>query len=94
VLLLGVMRRRLPARRREPPRGRLERALRLLRESARRPGPDRRRAADYLAQTLEAGAALPLARDATRVAWSPPEPAPIDVESLAARAEAELTERT
>ena len=61
-------RRRLPL-----PVDRLRRALRLVRESAEREAPDRRRALDHLAATL--GDAPPAAR-ATRLAWSRPEPEP------------------
>jgi len=52
---------------------RLLRALRLVRESAARAPPDRRRALDHLAATL--GDAPPAER-ATRLAWSRPEPEP------------------
>jgi hypothetical protein len=57
----------------------LEAALRLLRESARRPVPDRRRAADLVARLAGPEAA----GDAQRVAWSQPAPQPDDVSSLA-----------
>ena len=65
----------------------LERALRLLRESVRRSAPDRRVAADLAARELSALDGGALSDDATRLAWSSPDPAPADVESLAARAE-------
>jgi hypothetical protein len=71
--------------------GGLERALRLLRESAGRPAPDRRRAADYAgrAAAAERGGAQ-LSDDASRVAWSPPDPEPTDVGALAERIETAL----
>jgi len=59
--------------RRRLPVDRLLRALRLVRESAERASPDRRRALDHLAATL--GNAPP-AEQATRLAWSRPEPEP------------------
>lgn len=59
--------------RRRLPVDRLLRALRLVRESAERDPPDRRRALDHLATTL--GNAPPAER-ATRLAWSRPEPDP------------------
>lgn len=62
----------------------LARAIRLLRESARHPSPDRRVAADLLAQ--EIGRPETVAEAATELAWSPPTPTAVDVESLAARA--------
>jgi hypothetical protein len=82
VALLALEVRRVTARRRrEATRaGGLELALRLLRESAGRPVPDRRRAADLVAR--EAGAA-----EATRVAWARPEPGPDDVRELAGEVE-------
>ncbi len=52
---------------------RLRRALRLVRESAGRPPPDRRRALDNLAATL---GATPPAEQATQLAWARPEPEP------------------
>jgi hypothetical protein len=58
---------------------RLELALRFLRESAGRPVDDRRRAADFVARA----AGGPVADEATRIAWAPPEPRPGDVETLA-----------
>ena len=74
-------------RRTVPVRGRvaggLERALRLLRESAGRTAPDRRRAADYagLAAAVRGGAQV--ADEASRIAWAPPDPEPADVGALA-----------
>jgi len=63
----------LRGRGRQAPVDRLLRALRLVRESADRSPPDRRRALDHLAATL--GDAPPAER-ATRLAWSRPEPGP------------------
>lgn len=63
------------------PEAPLERALRLVRASLRRPPPDRRRALDLLATALEAGRDRTTA-DATRLAWSAPEPTPGSVEPL------------
>jgi hypothetical protein len=59
--------------RRRLPVDRLLRALRLVRESAERAPPDRRRALDHLAATL---GNEPPAEHATRLAWSRPEPEP------------------
>ena len=58
-------------------------AVRLLRESAKRPEPDRRRAADLVARL----ASPEVVDEATRVAWARPAPGPADVESLAADVE-------
>jgi hypothetical protein len=66
----------------------LARALRLLRESAARGVPDRRRAADLVARIVRARGARPLADEATRVAWSPEQPEPETATSLANQAEA------
>ena len=63
----------LRSRRGHAPVDRLLRALRLVRESAQRDPPDRRRALDHLAATL--GDAPP-AQHATRLAWSRPDPEP------------------
>ena len=67
-------------------RGGLAHALRLLRESARRPVPDRRRAADYVARAVpcDRGDA---AAEASRIAWSAPDPQPPEVVALADRVE-------
>jgi hypothetical protein len=83
IALVGSELRRRGAGRRELARraGGLQLALQLLRESARRPVPDRRRAADLVAR--EAGTV-----DATRVAWSRHDPRPQDVEELARQIEA------
>lgn len=69
ALLAAELRRRTPA----APVDRLRRALRLVRQSARRSPPDRRRALDHLAATL---GDVPPAAQATRLAWSRPEPEP------------------
>jgi hypothetical protein len=67
--------------------GGLERALRLLRESAGRPVPDRRRAADYAGRAAAARGGAQVAGEASRVAWAPPDPEPADVGALAERIE-------
>jgi hypothetical protein len=67
--------------------GGLEHALRLLRESATRPAPDRRRAADYAARAVAVQGSDLVAEEATRVAWSPPDPEPGEVSALAERIE-------
>jgi hypothetical protein len=63
-------------------------ALRLLRESARRPVPDRRRAADYVARAVGHDGPEPAAEDARRLAWSAPDPQPPEIVALADRVEA------
>jgi hypothetical protein len=63
------------------PESPLERALRLVRASLRRPPPDRRRALDLLATALEADRDRTTA-DVTRLAWSAPEPTSGSVEPL------------
>jgi hypothetical protein len=55
-------------------------ALRLLRESALRPAPDRRRAADFAGR-------FALHDEATRVAWGPPDPDAAEIEELAEKIE-------
>jgi hypothetical protein len=70
--------------------GGLERALRLLRESAGRPAPDRRRAADYAGRAAAARGGAELADEASRIAWAPPDPEPLDVDALAERIESAL----
>ena len=70
--------------------GGFERAARLLRESAARPVPDRRRAADYAARAVSARGGAEVAGDATRIAWAPPDPGPADVGALADRVEKAL----
>lgn len=72
-------------------RDELERALYLLRESARRPVSDRRRAADYVARVAGARGSDLAVGDATRVAWSKPDPQPPEVNALADRVETTLT---
>jgi hypothetical protein len=47
--------------------------------------PDRRRAADLLARTVDDSG---IGREATSVAWSPHEPEPEEATALAGRAEA------
>jgi hypothetical protein len=79
---LGLRRRdALPVRDRIA--GGLERALRLLRESAGRPVPDRRRAADYAGRAAAALGGAQVAGEASRIAWAPPDPEPADVGALA-----------
>ena len=56
------------------------RAIRLLRESTARPASARRRAASLASRVVGDEA---LAREAARVAWSPPEPAPLEADALA-----------
>jgi hypothetical protein len=85
----GVIRRRTTDSR-ERLRGGLEHALRLLRESARRPVSDRRRAADYVARAAGARGSDVAVVDATRVAWSEPDPQPPEVTALADRVETTL----
>jgi outer membrane murein-binding lipoprotein Lpp len=70
----------LRQRRDEAPVDRLQRALRLVRESAVRPPRDRRRALDHLAATL--GEAPPAERVA-RLAWARPEPGPDATRAIA-----------
>jgi hypothetical protein len=85
LVLQEIRGRRRRGRRQEGDR--LERALRLLRESIQRPAPDRRVASDLAARELSALGGCVLADDAIRIAWSPGDPAPADVETLAERAE-------
>jgi hypothetical protein len=87
ALLVGREVRRRGRHGRQAEGDRLERALRLLRESMQRPAPDRRVASDLAARELSALGGGALADDATRIAWSPADPAPADVETLAERAE-------
>jgi len=89
VLLVLRTVRRAPAAsapRRGTPGG-IAYALRLLRESARRPAPDRRRAADYVARAVGERGSESAAEDARRLAWSAPEPRPPEVVALADRVE-------
>jgi hypothetical protein len=69
----------------------LVRALRLLRESASRSAPDRRRAADLLARVARTRGAPPLADEATRFAWSPEQPQPGAATALADEADRETS---
>ena len=61
-----------------------DRAVRLLRESATRDAPDRRRAASLASRIV---GEPDLARTAAGVAWSRPEPGPPDATTLADRVE-------
>jgi hypothetical protein len=81
--LVAGSRRKRPAPAGPPEPAGLPLALRLLRESARRAAPDRRRAADLVSRLAPPNAA----DDATRLAWAPPEPQPPEVERLADRIE-------
>lgn len=83
VAVLGL-RPRGRARARE---GELMRALRLLRESAGRPAPDRRRAADLVSRVAGADGAQSLADDAAHFAWSATSPDPEGTVGLAERVE-------
>ena len=90
VLLLVRGARRAPAAstvRRGTPGG-IAYALHLLRESARRPVPDRRRAADYVARAVGEDGSDAAAEDARRLAWAAPDPQPPEVVALADRVEA------
>ena len=68
----------------------LRRAIRLLRESTARDGPDRRRAASHAGRLVGQTA---VAVDAARVAWSRGDPGPRDVDALADRVEQEAGAR-
>jgi hypothetical protein len=87
ALLLGMLalRPRSTARARE---AELVRAVRLLRESARRPVPDRRRAADLVSRVAGTAGAGEVADDASQLAWSASSPKPEGTVALADRAEA------
>lgn len=87
ALLLGLLalRPRSTARARE---AELVRAVRLLRESARRPVPDRRRAADLVSRVAGSAGASEVADDASQLAWSASSPKPEGAVALAERAEA------
>jgi hypothetical protein len=87
ALLLGMLalRPRSTARARE---AELVRAVRLLRESARRPVPDRRRAADLVSRVAGSAGACEVADDASQLAWSASSPKPEGTVALAERAEA------
>ena len=80
--LLLVPRRRREAGRERTQQDALARALRLLRESAARPAPDRRRAADLVGR-IAPGVAEP----ARGIAWARPDPRAEDVEELVGRVE-------
>ena len=67
-------------------RSELERALELARASTLRPSPDRRRALSLLARVLERRDAT-AAGSAERLAWSPPEPGPEEINALVERIE-------
>ena len=79
---LSLVPRRRGAARERVPQDALVRAARLLRESAGRPAPDRRRAADLVGRVAP-GLAVP----ARGIAWSRLDPRTQDVEELAARVE-------
>lgn len=83
LLAWGGLRRQHALPVRERIAGGLERALRLLRESAGRPVPDRRRAADYAGRAAAARGGEEVAQEASRIAWAPPGPEPADVSALA-----------
>jgi len=68
---------RIERRRRQP--SALERALRLTREAARRPAPDRRRALALLGRALDRDERSNAVR---RLAWSKPVPEPDELEEL------------
>ena len=66
-----------------------DRAVRLLRESAGRTSPDRRRAAGLLGRVARTRSGDGLASSADHVAWSRPQPDAASVGGLADRAESE-----
>jgi hypothetical protein len=86
VLALLAFRPRTGAR----PRGEdaFARAVRLLRESAARSVPDRRRAAGLVSRVAGSVGDDPLSDDAARIAWSAGPPQPDTASALADRAEA------
>lgn len=86
AVLLAVLALRPRARRRAR-EAELARALRLLRESAARPAPDRRRAADLVSRVAGAEGVESLSDDAARFAWSASSPDPADAVGLAERVE-------
>ncbi len=65
----------------------LARAVRLLRESATRPVPDRRRAADFVGRAAASAGSRALADDASHLAWSARAPGPRGTAALADRVE-------
>jgi hypothetical protein len=71
-------------RRRRPPPGALERALRLTREAERRPAADRRRALALLDRALGRDQR---SGEARRLAWSEPLPQPHELEELVSEIE-------
>lgn len=79
---LALVWRRAARRRAELARDPLDRALALVRESARRPPEDRRRALGHLARVLH-GRRAGLAEPAAALAWSRPPPSAEAAESLA-----------
>ena len=88
ALLWPDARRRLLARAAPPgDTDPFRRSLRLLRESAQRPGPDRRRAAGLVARLAGERGGDEVAGGATRLAWGRPEPAPEAALALADEAE-------
>lgn len=90
LLFVGILVIVVPLRRWRPaaaPSDRTDpvvRAVRLLRESAARDSPDRRRAASLVSRVIGEG---DLAVDAARVAWSRGDPGPPDAATLADRVE-------
>jgi hypothetical protein len=85
---LGAWEVELLVRRRRAPEAPLARAIRLARAARSLPSPQRRRALEVLARTLDQGE---LEREATRLAWSEPTPQPADVEMLVEHIEREET---
>lgn len=83
ALLVPDARRRLAGRVADVDVDPFARALRLLRESAGRAAPDRRRAADLVARVVRARGGERQVEDASRLAWSRPTPAPADALGLA-----------
>ncbi len=86
ALLLAVLALR-PRAVTRPREAALARAVRLLRESALRSAPDRRRAADLVSHVAGSAGERPLADEAARVAWSARPPEPDAAVALADRAE-------
>jgi hypothetical protein len=86
AVILAVLALR-PRRTSRPREEDLVRALRLLRESANRPAPDRRIAADLVSRLVGAAGATSLADDAAHLAWSERAPDPAATDTLAQRAE-------
>jgi hypothetical protein len=80
--MVVLLRRRAAARRAELDRDPLDRALELVRESARRPPADRRRALNFLADVLH-GRRPALVDDVEALAWSRPPPSAEAAEELA-----------